>query len=94
MLGTELMGTRVNVKISHFEYNWVKGQDGVIEMDEHPNLVRIYPADILCEPTGERQCMEIGPEGALYNSGRHLSILGARRIVEAMMVKLQQRNLL
>ncbi|RYZ81018.1 MAG: hypothetical protein EOP04_24785 [Proteobacteria bacterium] len=64
------------------------------KVPDHPGLIRIYPADLLCPDKGaggRRQCLVIGEAGPYYNSGEHLSRLAAgmvnRKIFEAAIAK-------
>jgi len=51
-------------------------------LPDHPRLHKIYPTDILCNENG---CEIINEHGGLYNSGGHLSYIGAKMILESFM---------
>jgi len=66
--------------------------DALLELDEHPNLIKVYPRDILCSKKSQRKCLIMSPEGPLFFGGRHLSVIGARLILEEIMFRLGMRR--
>lgn len=64
------------------EYSWVKKRDDFLALPDHPNLIKVFPRDVMCPSVGgKRRCMIIDGDGPLYHLRGHLSIVGARAIV-------------
>ncbi|MFC2073936.1 acyltransferase family protein [Campylobacterota bacterium] len=72
-------------------YEKAKKIDNKLEISNHPNLLKIYPNDILCN-NPEQQCLLISKHGSIYNGGRHLSVIGADMIITRILKELKSRN--
>lgn len=68
------------------EFDWVRKRDAFLAIPNHPNLIKIYPRNILCpDENGERRCLIINENGPIYHNRGHLSIIGARLIIDRVM---------
>ena len=65
-------------------YRATASADRYTRLDDHPNLINIYPRDLFCPESSQRRCQIYTAEGPVYNSGTHLSYWGAKRVVDAI----------
>ena len=63
-------------------YERSKRFDSWIDIDDHPNLIKIFPRDILCAQGDEMLCLSMSAAGPIYNNNPHLSIHGTRKVID------------
>ncbi|MFN3729748.1 MAG: acyltransferase family protein [Fimbriimonadaceae bacterium] len=57
-------------------------REGFDAIPDSPNLVRVYPEQILCEQTKGGRCKTANEEGLLYYDSHHLSKIGAKLVLD------------
>lgn len=84
-----LRGRDEAVSTSYARYKAYAG--GVFELFDslgmHPNLVRIYPNEMLCDRQLEKRCIVQDGDVILYSDDNHLTLEGARRLTERIFSK-------
>ncbi len=63
-----------------------------IFMLNHPRLIKISVADILCKKEANRQCLVISERGSLYNNESHLSHIGAEMVLGKVLYEIARRQ--
>lgn len=57
----------------------------------HENLIQVRVADLFCPESTGRQCLIIAEDGSYYNTGSHVSSIGADRILEHVFSEMKKQ---
>ena len=59
-------------------------------LDDHPNLIRVYPDRVLCDVDAKGRCQVIKDQSLLYRDSAHLSLAGSKLMAEHILARVQQ----
>jgi hypothetical protein len=76
--------------INYDAYAQSKEIDDKLEFPDHPNLIKVYPKEVLCA-NKDHQCLLISPQGSIYNNF-HLSSVGADLVMHEALSQLEKRG--
>jgi len=93
---SELMASPItgDVSTSHevFKQRAAKGYEMLDNIGDHPNLIRIFPEEVLCSSVKDGRCMATLNKQPLYVDDDHLSRLGAEMVSRLIVDKLVDAN--